>query len=257
MRGDLSIHLATVYGFLLALARVAGAVAFVPIPGFSAGPEASRVLFALAITVVLFPAWPAPPVAGLHAGEMLGWISREAIFGLAIGVAVAFLLEGIQLAAQAIGLQAGYSFASTVDPNTQADSTTLQILAQLFAGCLFFALGFDREVIRILARSLSAVPAGSFSLDLAHGQAIARLGAGIFSTGLQLAFPVLALVLLIDIAMAVLGRLQMQLQVLSLSFAVKMLAAVAFLASLLALFPAVFEKAGTLTFRTLTQALDL
>jgi len=256
MRGELHIDLSTVYGFLLALARVAGAVAFVPIPGFSAGPEASRIVFALAVTVTLFPAWPAPVVAGLSVGRCAGWIGAEALFGLAIGVAIAFLLEGIQLAAQAIGLQAGYSFASTVDPNTQADSTSLQVLAQLFAGCLFLALGFDREIIRVLASSLSAIPAGSYSLDLAHGETIARLGSGIFSIGLQLAFPVMALVLLIDLAIAVLGRLQTQLQVLSLSFAVKMLAAVAFLASLLALFPAVFEKAGVATLRALIEVLE-
>ena len=69
-------------------------------------------------------------------------------FGLTIGVAVAFLLEGIQLAAQIVGLQAGYSFASTIDPTTQADTTTLQIMAQLLAGLLFFALGLDRQVLR-------------------------------------------------------------------------------------------------------------
>ena len=39
-----------------------------------------------------------------------------------------------------------------VDPVTQADTTTLQMMAQLMAGSLFFAFGFDRRVIQILAR---------------------------------------------------------------------------------------------------------
>jgi flagellar biosynthetic protein FliR len=159
------------------------------------------------------------------------------------------------MGAQAIGLQAGYSFASTIDPSTQADTTTLQLLSQLFAGGLFFALGLDRQVIHILARSLSAAPVGSYLLSGPAFDAVARLGAGIFSTGLQLAMPVLALLLLLDIAFAVLGRLHTQLQLLSLSFALKMLVGVAFLSGVVPLFPAVFEKAAAATFGTLLRLL--
>src|SRR5207245_133627 len=142
MHVDLTLDLSTVYGFLLVLARVSGVIAFVPIPGFSAGPEISRVVFSLVVTIALVPAWPAPQIAGFAIGPLLGWMAAEAAFGLTIGVAVAFLLEGIQMAAQVIGLQAGYSFASTIDPSTQADTTSLQLMAQLMAGFLFLGLGF-------------------------------------------------------------------------------------------------------------------
>jgi flagellar biosynthesis protein FliR len=52
-----------------------------------------------------------------------------------------------------------------------------------------------------------------------------------------------------------LGRLQTQLQLLSLSFAVKMLVGLAFLAGILSLYPPVFEKFGAQTFNTLTRLL--
>ena len=52
-------------------------------------------------------------------------------------------------------------------------------MAQLLAGMLFFALGFDRQVIRVLAKSLEWVPSGAYPR---HGAAvegsIARLGVG-------------------------------------------------------------------------------
>ena len=73
------------------------------------------------------------------------------------------------MAAQMIGLQAGYSFASTVDPTTQADTTTLQLMAQLFAGSLFFAFGFDRQVIRILAKSFESIPSGTYAVERPGG----------------------------------------------------------------------------------------
>lgn len=254
MHTDLSVNLALVYGFLLVLARVSGTIALVPIPGISAGPDASRIVLALALTVALFPAWPSPVVEG--PGRLVGWILAEAAFGLTIGVAVTFLLEGVQLAAQIIGLEAGYSFASVVDPNTQADTTTLQMLAQLMAGCLFFAFGFDAQVVRVLARSLASVPSGTYSLTGSAVEAVTRLGASIFSTGLQLAMPVLALVLLLDIAFGVLGRLHAQLQVMSLSFSAKMLASLAFLASVIAFFPLVFLKTGEAAFLVLARLVN-
>jgi flagellar biosynthetic protein FliR len=256
MHVDLTLNFSRLYGFLLVLARVSGVIAFVPIPGVSAGPEASRIVLALALTIALFPVWPAPAVEGPVVGTVLGWMASEAAFGLTIGVAIAFLLEGLQMAAQMIGLQAGYSFASTVDPSTQADTTSLQIIAQLLAGSLFFAFGFDRQVIRILAKSLESAPAGAYALTDSIVEAITRLGSAIFVTGLQLAAPVLALLLLLDIAFAVLGRLQTQLQLLSLSFSIKMLVGMAFLTAILSFFPAVFAKTGAATLHTLTHLLD-
>jgi flagellar biosynthetic protein FliR len=259
MHAEFTFQLATLYGFLLVLARVSGIVVFVPIPGFSAGPAASRVVLALMLTIALFPTWPtraAEDGQTLLVGRLLGWIGSEALFGLTVGLAIAFLLEGLQMAAQILGLQAGYSFASTVDPSTQADTTTLQMMAQLLAGTLFFAFGFDRQVLQALARSLESAPGPGFSLDGHAIEAIVRLGSAIFSTGLQLAMPVLALLVLLDVAFAVLGRLHAQMQILSLSFAIKMLTALAFLAGVLSVYPAVFERSGAITFAVLNRVLN-
>jgi flagellar biosynthesis protein FliR len=256
MHVEFTFQLATIFGFLLALARVSGVLVFVPIPGFSAGPDASRVVLALALTIALFPVWPtfaAEDTQSLLLGRLLGAIGEETVYGVTVGLAIAFLLEGVQLAAQVLGLQAGYSYASTVDPTTQADTTTLQLMAQLLAGTLFFAFGFDRQVLAGLARSLESAHGRVFSLDGHAVQAIVGLGSAIFSTGVRLAIPVLALLVLLDIAFAVLGRLHAQLQLLSLSFSIKMLTALAFLASVLSVYPAIFERAGAITFEVLDR----
>src|SRR5579862_3580621 len=145
MHADLLIQPRMLYGFLAALARVSGVIVFVPIPGFSAGPDVSRVVLALALTVALAPAWPnlglesAAGAPALAAWKLAGAIFAQTAFGVTLGLAIALLLEGLQVTAQILGLQAGYSYASTVDPNTQADSTIFQVMAQLLAGLLFFA----------------------------------------------------------------------------------------------------------------------
>jgi flagellar biosynthetic protein FliR len=201
----------------------------------------ARILLGFSVTLALFPKWPQVNVAEPYLGGLVVAMMAELTLGLTIGVAVSVLSESFLMAGQIIGLQAGFGYASMVDPTTQADSGLLVVLAQMTAGMLFLAMGLDREVIRAFVRSLDAFPAGSFALAPGSAEQILRLGSGMFSVGLRLALPAVALLMLVDLALALLGRLNQQLQLLMLAFPVKMMAAVAMLAALAVLFPHVFR----------------
>ncbi|HSW51413.1 MAG TPA: flagellar biosynthetic protein FliR [Bryobacteraceae bacterium] len=230
--------MSTLYGFLLVLTRVGSALIFVPLPGVRKGPEAARVVLALSLTIALLPQWPdVEPDPSL--GTLAGWILAEAALGILFGLLVGFWAEAMQVAAQAVGLEAGFAYASMVDPQTQADSGVLLVFAQLAAGLLFFSMGLDREVVRVFARSLETFPPGAVLAPGPAMEAVLRLGAGMFTTGIRLALPCLALLALVDIALALVGRLNAQLQLLTLAFPLKMLAAVLVLAWLLPVFPRV------------------
>jgi flagellar biosynthetic protein FliR len=237
----LTIPLALVFGFVLVLARVAGTFIFVPLPGLHAGPDIARAVLAFSVTLALFPLWPHVNLSAPYIGGLVVAMMAELTLGLTIGVAVSVLNESFLMAGQIVGLQAGYGYASMVDPSTQADSGLLVVFAQLIAGMLFFAMGLDREIIRAFARSLETFPAGTFALAPAGADQILRLASGMFSVGLRLAMPALALLLLVDVALALLGRLNQQLQLLMLAFPVKMMAAIALLAALAVVFPHVYR----------------
>ena len=53
MPASLTVSAGTVLAFLLVLARVSGAMAFVPLPGFSGTPGMARAAFATAFTLAL------------------------------------------------------------------------------------------------------------------------------------------------------------------------------------------------------------
>jgi len=235
---------AALFGFLLVLARVSGALVFVPFPGFSRGTGPARMALCLGFTLALYPRWPAVDASAATPVALAGWLLAEAALGAAIGLTAAMVLEALTLAAQILGLQAGYGYASTVDPNTQADSGVLLVFAQLISGLLFFALGFDREILRLFARSLEKIPAGAYALGLPAAAEVIRLGAVLFSTGLRLAMPVVALLILIDVALALLGRLHAQLQLLTLAFPIKMLTALAVWSWVALLFPRILGHLG-------------
>jgi len=219
------------------LARVAGALVFVPLPGIKGGPQPARVALAFGMTLALYGRWPAVNAEAVTGMRMAGWAAAEASVGIAIGVSVAIALEAFALAAQVLGLQAGYAYASTIDPNTEADSGILLVLAQLFAGMLFFSLGLDREILRLFAQSLDTVPAGTYVLGRPAAEIVTRLGASLFAVGVRLAMPVVALLVMVDVALALMGRLNQQLQLLHLAFPAKMLTALLVLSWIAVLFP--------------------
>jgi len=222
MPAELTLTLGTLYGFVLVLARVTGALVFVPLPGMSNAPAVARIALAAGLAVGLAARWPAVDTGTLSPARLAGWAAAEGATGVAIGVAAAIVLEAFILAAQILGLQAGYAYASTIDPNTQADSGVLLVVAQLAASLLFFAAGLDREVLRLFAWSLERIPPGSYGFGPAAAPALIHLGAVLFSTGLRLAFPAVALLVMVDVALALVGRVNAQLQLLALAFPVKM-----------------------------------
>lgn len=235
----------TLFGFLFALARVSGVFAFLPLAGFRAAPDASRVFVALAFTILLRPWWNAPAGLEEHLPRILAGIAQEAALGLGIGLALAIALECFQFAAQQVSMSAGLGYASTVDPTSGADSTVLLATAQLTAGLLFYATGADRLLIRVLAESMRLVPADTFVLRPGAGNAIGLLAASIFTTGLRLAAPVIGLILLADFSLSVLGRIQTHLHLMSLTIPVKLAAALVVLWLTTGLQTGIFEARMT------------
>lgn len=255
MPAELTLSAGSLCGFALVLARVSGALVFVPLPGMHTAPETARVALAGCVTLALASRWPAVDAASISAARLAGWAAAEAAVGIAIGVTVAFVLEAFVLAAQVLGLQAGYAYASTIDPNTQADSGILLIFAQLAASLLFFAAGLDREVVRLFAWSLEHVPPGAYVFGPSATRALIRLGASVFTVGLRLALPVVALLVMVDVALALLGRVNAQLQLLSLAFPVKMALALVVLAWGSVLFPRILRELGGQAWSTARQLL--
>lgn len=245
MGADSLFSYSTLFGFLFTLARISGVFAFLPLAALKAAPESVRVVLSLSMTLMLRADWKAPVGAEATIGRIVAGLASEAALGLAIGVALAIVFEAFQMAAQAVSLQAGFGYASTVDPTSGADSTVLLTIAQLTAGLLFFVSGADRLLVKALAESLRLAPPESFTLNKASALALIQFASTIFSSGLRLAAPVIALLLLADASLAVLGRVQAQLHLISLTMPVKLAGTMLILSATIVLQPGFFESLMT------------
>lgn len=223
MHGELTVPASTLLGFALVLIRLIGIFVFIPMPTRGAGPSTAPIMLALACTIALFPCWPSVDAAQATLGVMFGWVLSEASLGLAIGLMVSFLTEAMTIGAQILGQQAGYAYASIVDPLTQADSDVLPAATQVLAGLFLFTTGLHRVIIGVLASTLTTYPPGRFQLNQQLATTLIHLSANTFTFGLRLAFPIIGLLLMTDLALALVGRLNAQIHLSMQAFPIKMM----------------------------------
>jgi flagellar biosynthetic protein FliR len=248
---ELRIPFSLLFNFGLVLCRITGLLTFLPIPGLRLGFELHRLVLAVLFTVLLMP-WTGQTDRALYSlGDMAKIALSEAALGVGLGLCVALIQEGLQLGTQMIGLQAGFSYASTIDPTSNADSAILQVLISLGSSLLFLAMGLDTVLFRFLLSGLQTVPPGQFTLTSQHVGAVMALFPQLFIDAIRCSLPIVAILLVIDTALALLSRIQPQLQLLSLSFPLKMLASMVLLAYGTPMLPGAVERASLRSFEVM------
>ncbi len=223
----------------LALVRVSGMVVFAPFFSSTALPVRAKAVFAGAVAFLLAPVVAALP----HAQVSISYsaIVSELSVGLMYGLSLALLNEMLLFAGQVVGLQFSFSLVNLMDPASAIQTPLLGDMFQLMGTLVVITAGLDRILLASVARSFRVVPLGAYALGPPAAIAIVRAAGGVFLAALELAAPVLAATLLVEIAVALLGKLSPQLPVMMLTVPLKTLTGFAILMGSLALWPRFIE----------------
>jgi flagellar biosynthetic protein FliR len=135
----------------------------------------------------------------------------------------------------------GFSLASVINPDSQADSAVLSTFYELIVLLLFIQLRVPHWLLRGLARSFTYLPPGHFSLTWPATESLLRFAAAMWVAGLQIAAPVLVASLFADVALGFVGKASPQLPVLFVGISLKNLLGLALLSAGAAFWPAFFE----------------
>jgi flagellar biosynthetic protein FliR len=223
----------------LVLVRVSGMVAFAPFFSSTALPMRVKAVFVGAVAFLLAPLVAALP----HAQATISFsaILGELSIGLVYGLSLALLSEMMLFAGQMVGLQFSFSLVNLMDPASAIQTPLLGDLFQLMGTLVLITAGLDRILLASMVRSFHAVPLGAFALAPPTALAIVRAAGGVFLAAVELAAPVLAATMLLEIAVALLGKLSPQLPVMMLTVPLKTLTGFVILTGSLALWPRFIE----------------
>lgn len=223
----------------LVLVRVSGMVAFAPFFSSTALPVRVKAVFVGAVAFLLAPLVAALPHAqpSINFSSLIG----ELAIGLVYGLSLALLSEMMLFAGQLVGLQFSFSLVNLLDPASSIQTPLLGDLFQLMGTLVLITAGLDRILLASMVRSFHAVPLGAFVLVPPTALAIVRAASGVFLAAVELAAPVLAATMLLEIAVALMGKLSPQLPVMMLTVPLKTLTGFVILMGSLALWPRFIE----------------
>ena len=226
------------------LLRVGSFVLASPVLGAKSIPVRTRVILTLAIAWILAPITPAPEVNPLSAAGLLISLQQVAL-GLGMGFIFHMAFATVVIAGQSIAMAMGLGFASAVDPQNGVQVPVVSQFYMILATLLFLALDGHLLLIQTIHHSFELLPVGAqWPRDLAWK--IVLWGSQMFVSGLLIALPALASLLLVNLAFGVITRSAPQLNIFAVGFPITLLAGFALillsLPSFLPLISGAFES---------------
>jgi flagellar biosynthetic protein FliR len=170
----------------------------------------------------------------------------ELLIGLALGTMASLGFHAIELGGRLLSLQMGLSLSAVFNPTSHENGTALDPFFSLLAGILFLALDLHVALVGVLAHSFEVLPIGG-GWPASLFQLVANVTALALELGTRLVMPLALVLLLAELAIALLARAIPQINVFFLGLPLKILAGVALL---IAALPNLVAGA-TGTFRTL------
>ena len=243
--------------FMFPLARILGLLAMAPVFNNAGLPTRIRLLIGLAIAFALAPALP--PMPAIPAGSWLGLtvLAQQTLIGVLIGFTLRIVFSAVDIAGELIGLQMGLSFAIFYDPQNAGQTPVLSEFLGLLATLMFLAMNGHLLALSVLAESFQLLPVSATPFSAQSFHAVVSSAATVFAAGLLLSLPLIAALLITNIAMGVLSRVAPQLNLFAVGFPVTMIAGFTVLMISLPYFGAALERLfdqGFVALRTVMQA---
>jgi flagellar biosynthetic protein FliR len=205
---------AVAFVYMLIFARVGTILMLMPALGEATFPARLRLVFALALALVLYPVvvdeYPAVPQ---DFGGILTLLIIEMGIGFMIGLITRFITACMQIAGATIAFQIGLGFAQNVDPTQGIQGALFASFLSMLGIALIFATDMHYLFIGAIRDSYTLFHPGAL-LPVGDAAMMAiETFAGTFQVGIQISAPFIAFGLIFYLGLGVLSRLMPQIQI--------------------------------------------
>ncbi|KJR98170.1 MAG: flagellar biosynthesis protein FliR [Peptococcaceae bacterium BRH_c4a] len=228
--------------FLLIFARIASFIVTAPVFGgqYTPGPVKAGMAFVISLVLLPLVTPPLHQMAGLL-GFMLAVI-REVGVGLLTGLVCHMILQILNILGQIFDMHVGFMMASFFDPTSGGQVTLTAKFLYLLGTILFFIIDGHHMLLFGMARSFQILPLDTAVFNGGSIFIIIRAFARMVTVAVQISAPIIAVVLIVDVCLGLLGRTAPQMNIFMLGFPVKIGAGILALAVLAPLLGMVFQS---------------
>jgi flagellar biosynthesis protein FliR len=218
----LQVPAVTLVALLLGTARAAGFVMLAPPFNSRSIPAPVKGALAMALSLLLSTRI-APTLPEVTGGFLLVAAVTEVIIGAALGFVVQVLFTAVQMAGDLIDLTGGFSLQPAYDPLAMTNNSSVGRLHYLLATTLLFTSGGHLLIVKGFATSYEGMPIGGGVPTEQLGSVMIKAFAMMFLAAVQIAGPMVAVLLLADVALALLSKAAPALNIFSFGFPFKIM----------------------------------
>lgn len=186
------------------LVRPALLVSTVPLFGGTFAPPQVKIGLSLLLSVALLPSTVVPPVGEPIAIAVV--VAREMAIGLALALAIRVLIAGAEFAGHLCGFQLGLSYSAIVDPQSGVRNNVIATLYSSIAVVTLFTINAHHAFLRALHASYARLPIGGGEIGRSLPTTVVQLLGLLFALGARLAAPLIVVMLVTELAMALIAR---------------------------------------------------
>jgi flagellar biosynthetic protein FliR len=204
---------------VLEAVRISGMVIVAPL-GWTQAPNRVKAALVILLTLAAHGDLGSVPVSEGPVEELAFCAANELLLGVAIGLVPRFLIGAVEIAGEQISVMMGIGVAQVFDPGSQASQNVLTVMLRNLAILLGVLVGLHRVLIGAVIGSFRAVPAGTVHAPGNMTEIILAVSSEALVTGVKLAIPMIAVLLMVQVALAFVSRAAPAMQVFSVGFAV-------------------------------------
>jgi flagellar biosynthetic protein FliR len=204
--------------FLWPLTRILGLITVAPFFGNVTIPFQVKIGLGAMLAMIVAPTVPAFPAMDPMSLAGLLILAQQFVIGLTMGFAMRIIFASVEMAGEIVGLTMGFGFATFFDPNTQGRSSAISQVLALLMIMMFLATNMHLALLAALADSFTTLPISSAAMGTQSFLTIANFGGKVFSSGVQISLPIVAGLLITNIALGILTRAAPQLNLFGIGF---------------------------------------
>ena len=203
--------------------RMSGAVAFNPIFGRVNYPNKAKAEFILVLSLLCYNytggKLTVEPTSFIEYGFLL---LKELFVGFCLGFSMDLAFLSLRFATSVIDFSMGLSMSQVFDPQSRSQATVSTGLFYGFLLLLFLSVDGHLRFLEILFRTIDTNPFGQVSIRLLMmPKLMLSLFVASMKMGLELAFPIMGIELMTEVALGILMRVIPQINIFQVNFQLK------------------------------------
>lgn len=244
-----------VAGFLWPFVRFSAMLLVAPFFGARSIPVRSRVVLAALLALMIAPLAPAPDDVELLSSNGFLLLLQQVLAGIMLGLLLQAVFAAVVMAGQTIATTMGLGFASTVDPQNGVQVAVVGQFYMILATLIFLAVDAHLVMIELLAGSFLVLPISTQVVPVDRLMELVLWCGRMFADAVLISLPVVAGILLVNVALGVVTRAAPQLNIFAVGFPITILAGFVLMLLAVPILQPVFTEMFAETFRYMTDVL--